>query len=34
MNTVIVGQGAIGLLCYHRISQLANNNKGDKLVSL
>jgi len=26
MNTVIVGQGAIGLLCYHRFSQLKKDN--------
>jgi len=26
MNTVIVGQGAIGLLCYHRLSQLKKDN--------
>ncbi|WP_170246274.1 ketopantoate reductase family protein [Colwellia hornerae] len=34
MNTVIVGQGAIGLLCYHRLSQAENNKQGDDLVSL
>jgi 2-dehydropantoate 2-reductase len=34
MNTVIVGQGAIGLLCYHRFSQLKNNNRYDGLISL
>jgi 2-dehydropantoate 2-reductase len=34
MNTVIVGQGAIGLLCYHRISLLTKNKKDDELVSL
>ena len=34
MNTVIVGQGAIGLLCYHRISLLTKSKKDDKLVSL
>jgi len=34
MNTVIVGQGAIGLLCYHRFSQLKNNNSDNKLISL
>jgi 2-dehydropantoate 2-reductase len=34
MNTVIIGQGAIGLLCYHRLSQSQKNNKGDELISL
>ena len=34
MNTVIVGQGAIGLLCYHRLSQSKNNKKVNKLISL
>ena len=34
MNTVIVGQGAIGLLCYHRISHLLKHKKADELVSL
>jgi 2-dehydropantoate 2-reductase len=34
MNTVIVGQGAIGLLCYHRLSQSKNDNKVNRLISL
>ncbi|MBA6252358.1 MAG: 2-dehydropantoate 2-reductase [Colwellia sp.] len=34
MNIVIVGQGAIGLLCYHRLSQAIINQQGDNLVSL
>ena len=34
MNTVIVGQGAIGLLCYHRLSQLKKHNKANGLISL
>jgi 2-dehydropantoate 2-reductase len=34
MYTVIVGQGAIGLLCYHRLSQSKNDNKVNKLISL
>jgi 2-dehydropantoate 2-reductase len=34
MNTVIVGQGAIGLLLYHRLSQSKKNNNADVLVSL
>ena len=34
MKTVIVGQGAIGLLCYHRLSQTNKDNTADKLISL
>lgn len=34
MKTVIVGQGAIGLLCYHRFSQFTENKQANKLVSL
>jgi len=34
MDTVIVGQGAIGLLCYHKLSQLKVNNPDDKSISL
>ncbi|NQZ21109.1 MAG: 2-dehydropantoate 2-reductase [Colwellia sp.] len=33
MHTVIVGQGAIGLLCYHRLS-VANSTNGHDSVSL
>lgn len=34
MNIVIVGQGAIGLLCYHRLSQAIINQQDDNVVSL
>jgi 2-dehydropantoate 2-reductase len=34
MNTVIVGQGAIGLLFYHRLSQHKNTNLTDESISL
>jgi 2-dehydropantoate 2-reductase len=34
MNTVIIGQGAIGLLFYHRLSQSKENDNADVLVSL
>jgi len=34
MNTVIVGQGAIGLLCYHRFFQLSENKLNAGSVSL
>jgi 2-dehydropantoate 2-reductase len=34
MNTVIVGQGAIGLLCYHRLYQLSENKNNTGTISL
>jgi 2-dehydropantoate 2-reductase len=34
MHTVIVGQGAIGLLCYHRLSRLNISNEKHASVSL
>lgn len=34
MNTVIIGQGAIGLLVYHRLSRVNYKNKSHHIVSL
>jgi 2-dehydropantoate 2-reductase len=34
MNTVIIGQGAIGLLCYHRLSHFKQINSNEDVVSL